>query len=218
MGFTPSAETARETRPHLRQTAIRWQDRDQNIVELVAEHPATTEQLTRTFFTGPSLETARKKAKAATIQEVPTCKVAFLEWLLGNDIANWKRMILIGWTAFLGCLAIWLLTAGVYSSTTSSLEQQNELFKQNLKAVNEREQQVRRDFEESKSRLPSSWINSPVLQSDNLRKGDERDRSQSILREKVICPLCKRTKQVALVRIDQCDVKLCHKHHGRWLR
>lgn len=92
-------------------------------------------------------------SKAATIHEVPTCKVAFLEWLLGNDITNWKRMILIGWTAFLGSLAIWLLTVGVYSSTTTRLEQQNELIKQNLKAVSEREQQVRRDLDDSKTQL-----------------------------------------------------------------
>jgi hypothetical protein len=35
---------------------------------------------------------------------------------------------------------------------------------------------------------------------------------KSILREQDQCFLCKRPKQVALVRIDQSDVKLCQKH------
>lgn len=35
---------------------------------------------------------------------------------------------------------------------------------------------------------------------------------KSILREKDLCFLCKRSKQVALVSIEQSDVKLCQKH------
>lgn len=135
--------------------------------------PITVEELQqeKTDFVAVHKENIDKLqgiSKAPTIQEVPTCKIAFLEWLLGNEVTNWKRMILAGWVAFLVCLAIWLLTMGMYSATTTHLEHQNELYKQNLKAVSEREQEARRDLEEYKSRL------SRVLDKQEKQAGSEK--------------------------------------------
>src|SRR5260221_1695725 len=62
MAFPPNQTTPREVGTHPRQAAIRWQDRDRKLIDFVTEHPATTEQIARTFFTGPTLETTRKKA------------------------------------------------------------------------------------------------------------------------------------------------------------